>query len=161
MPNAPIPEVGQEAPDFRLRGAGGAPYMLSEYRGEKNVLVIFYPLAFSPTCSHQLAEVQAALPRIESADAVVFGVSVDSHYANAAFARALGVGFPLLSDQKRETAAAYGVFIPEAGYSGRASFLVDKQGRIAWREVSELSGRLDDIPSLEQALTVLTLLAKG
>jgi peroxiredoxin len=161
MENAPTPEVGQEAPDFRLKGPGGAPYMLSEYRGDKNVLLVFYPLAFSAVCSHQLPEIQAALPRFAAAETVVFGISVDSHYANAAFARSLGVSFPLLSDFKREAAAAYGVLIEAAGYSGRASFLIDKQGLVAWRDVSDNLGSIEQIPSVEQALATLAALAKS
>jgi peroxiredoxin (alkyl hydroperoxide reductase subunit C) len=150
-----IPDVGQVAPDFSLKGPGGAPHTLSEWRGDKNVLLVFYPLAFSSVCSHQLPELERALPKFEAADTVVLGISVDSHYANAAFARSLGVTFPLLSDWKREASTAYGVLIPEAGFSGRASFLVDKQGRIAWRDVSENTGSLEDVPSIEDALAVL------
>src|SRR5512135_1838235 len=135
MTTLTVPEIGAEAPDLRLRGPGGVFYTLSEFRGDKNVLLAFFPLAFSPICSHQLPELQQALPRFEAADTVVFGVSVDSHYSNAAFARALRLDFPLLSDWKREASAAYGVLIPQAGISGRALFLVDKRGRLAWREV--------------------------
>lgn len=155
MQTMTIPDIGQAAPDFRLRASDGTYYSLSEYLGDKNVLVVFYPLAFSPVCSHQMPELQAMLPRFEAADAVVLGVSVDSHWANGAFARSLGVHFPLLSDWKREASAAYGVLIPDAGYSGRASFLVDKQGRILWREVSENRSRLEEVPSLEAALAAL------
>lgn len=150
-----IPEIGQAAPDFRLRGPDGTHYSLSEYVGDKNVLVVFYPLAFSPVCSHQLPELQKMLPRFEAAETVVFGVSVDSHWSNRAFARALGLEFVLLSDWKREACTAYGVLREDLGYSGRASFLVDKQGRILWREVSENSGSVEEIPSLEAALTAL------
>ena len=155
MTSLPIPQPGAEAPDFRLRGPGGVFYSLSEFRGEKNVLIVFYPLAFSPVCSHQLPELQAALPRLEAADIVVLGISVDSHYANAAFARAAGVTFPLLSDWKRETSAAYGVLVPAAGVSERALFLVDRQGRILWSEVSENPGSIEQIPSPERALAAL------
>ena len=155
MQTMTIPDIGQAAPDFRLRASDGTHYSLSEYLGDKNVLVVFYPLAFSPVCSHQMPELQAMLQRFEAADTVVLGVSVDSHWANGAFARSLGVRFPLLSDWKREASAAYGVLIPDAGYSARASFLVDKQGRILWREISENRGRLEEVPSLEAALAAL------
>jgi peroxiredoxin (alkyl hydroperoxide reductase subunit C) len=147
-----VPDVGQVAPDFRLRGPDGTSYSLSEYRGEKHVLVVFYPLAFSPVCSHQLPEIQARIGEIDAADVQVLGVSVDSHWANRAFAQKLGVSFPLLSDWKHEASVAYGVFLPDAGYSNRASFLVDKQGRILWREVSENRGNVDAIPSVDAAL---------
>lgn len=155
MTSQPLPPPGAPAPDFRLRGPGGVFYSLSEYRGEKNVLLVFFPLAFSPVCSHQLPELQEALPRLEAADVTVFGISVDSHYSNAAFARSLGLGFPLLSDWKRQVSAAYGVLNAEAGVSGRALFLVDRQGRVLWSEVSENPGAVDQIPSPERALAAL------
>ncbi len=150
-----VPEVGQVAPDFRLRGPDGTGYSLSEFRGDKNVLVVFFPLAFSPVCSHQLPEVQARLADFETADTQVLGVSVDSHWTNRAFAQKLGLAFPLLSDWKREASAAFGVLLPEQGYSNRASFLVDKQGRILWREVSEDRGSMDAFPSIDGALAAI------
>ena len=150
-----VPEVGQPAPDFRLRGTDGTSYSLSEYRGDKHVLIVFYPLAFSPVCTHQLPGLQARLPEFEAADAQIIGVSVDSHWTNRAFAQKLGVTFPLLSDWKRETSMAYGVYLPDAGYSARASFLVDKQGRILWREVSENRSSVDAIPSIDSALAAI------
>lgn len=150
-----IPEVGQAAPDFRLRGPDGTGYSLSEYQGEKNVLVVFFPLAFSPVCSHQLPELETRLPELEAADIQVLGISVDSHWTNRAFAAKLGVTFPLLSDWKREASHAYGVFLPDAGYSARASFLVGKQGRVLWREVGEFDGGMAAIPSIDAALAAL------
>jgi peroxiredoxin len=145
-------ETGQLAPDFRLRGPGGQAVSLSEYRGRKHVVLFFYPLAFSPTCSHQLPAVQAELAELEKLDAVVFGISVDSHHANTAFAKQLGIGFPLLSDWDRRTSVAYGVLNAERGYSGRAVFVVDKEGRIAYQDVSEDPSR---IPSNAMVLDAL------
>lgn len=156
-----IPDVGQLAPDFSLRGPGGAPFSLSEYRGDKNVLIVFYPLAFSRVCTHQLPELQRSLERFEALDTVLFGISVDSYHANAAFARSLGVTFPLLSDWNRDTARAYGVLIEDAGFSNRASFLVGKDGRILWRDVSESIGSIDEVPSIEDAIAVLEKTAKA
>ena len=155
MQTMTIPEIGQLAPDFRLRGGDGTYYSLSEYRGTQNVMLVFYPLAFSPVCSNQLPAVQAMIARFEALDTEVLGVSVDSHWANAAFARTLGVRFPLLSDWKRKASAAYGVLLPDRGYSARATFLVDKQGRILWRQISESTGNMEDVPSLEAALAAL------
>lgn len=155
MTSQPVLQPGVEAPDFRLRGPGGVFYSLSEFRGEKHVLVAFFPLAFSPVCSHQLPELQAALPKLEAAGVAVFGVSVDSHYANAAFARALGLTFPLLSDWNRDASRAYGVLQPRANTSGRALFLVDRQGRLVWSEVSENPGSLEQVPSPDRALAAL------
>jgi peroxiredoxin len=152
MPVTTVLEVGQQAPDFKLRGPGGQFVTLSEHRDRKNVVLAFYPLAFSPVCSHQLPDIQKVLPRFRELDAEVFGISVDSHYTNTAFAERLGVTFPLLSDFKREASAAYGMLIPEALYSGRALFVIDKQGRIAYKDVSPDNRQ---IPSNERALTAL------
>ncbi len=151
-------EVGQEAPEFRLKGPGGAFVTLSEYRGHKNVVLAFFPLAFSPVCAHQLPTLQRDLPRLEDLDAVVLGISVDSHYANQAFAERLRLSFPLLSDFKRETSAAYGVLIGQAGFSGRALFVVDKRGRLVYRDVSDNPGDLAMVPSNEKLIAALQAL---
>jgi peroxiredoxin len=148
-------EVGQSAPDFKLKGPGGQFVALSEYRGRKNVVLVFYPLAFSPVCSHQLPEVQKALPTIEALNAVVFGISVDSHFANEAFARRLGLSFPLLSDFKRATSAAYGVLNEEALMSGRAVFVIDREGRVIHREISENTGDMSQIPDNQRVILAL------
>jgi len=152
-------EIGQSAPDFRLKGPGGHFLTLSEHRGRKNVVLVFYPLAFSPVCSHQLLVIQKDLDAFRLLDAEVFGISVDSHYANEAFARQLRISFPLLSDFRRETSTAYGVLNPEKLYSGRAVFVIDKQGRIAYKEQSPAPGDVDQIPSVAQALDALARLS--
>ena len=153
--NAP-PEAGQPAPDFQLKGPGGQPFSLSEYRGSRNLLLAFFPLAFSPVCANQLPALERALPRFRALDTEVLGISVDSWYSNQEFARKLGLSFPLLSDFDRAACAAYGVLIPERGYSNRAYFVVDKRGRIVWREVSPTP---TEIPSTEDALAALEGLA--
>ncbi len=155
MQTLTTPQVGQEAPDFRLKGPGGSFYTLSEYRGDKHVVLVFYALAFSSICTHQLPEVQKEISRFEAADAVVFGVSVDSHHANAAFAKQLGLTFPLLSDWKHEAAKAYGVFLEDWGYASRVTFVVDKAGKLAHVEASENMGSLEHLPSVEAVLAAI------
>jgi len=145
-------EVGQTAPDFRLRGPGGQFVTLSEYGGKKNVVLVFFPLAFSPVCSHQLPGIQKDLARFEALDATVLGISVDSHWANEAFARQLGLSFPLLSDFDRSTSESYGMLIPEKHYSGRAVFVVDRQGRIAYRDVSPNPAEVPSVAAVIAAL---------
>jgi peroxiredoxin len=149
-------DVGQAAPDFRLRGPGGQFVSLSEYRGKKHVVIVFFPLAFSRVCSHQLPDIQKETRRFEALDAVVLGVSVDSHYANEAFARALGLSFPLLSDFDHAASRAWGMLIPDRRHTGRAVFVVDKQGRIAYRDVSPTQ---DEIPPPAAVLAALERLA--
>ena len=156
MTTQTVPELGQMAPDFRLRGPGGSWHTLSEHRGHSPVVLVFFPLAFTRVCSHQLPDLQRLMPEFEKAGALVYGVSVDSHHANAAFAKSLGLTFPLLSDWKREAAAAYGVLLPEAGYSGRATFVVGRDGTLVYREIAEDMGALDQVPSPERALAAIT-----
>jgi len=150
-----VPEPGQMAPDFKLKGPGGAFYTLSEHLGESPVVLVFYPLAFSAVCSHQLPEMQKQVPAFEQAGAVMYGISVDSHHANAAFAEKLGLTFPLLSDFDRAVSAAYGVLNAERGYSGRALFVIDKHGRVIHKEVSAQPGDPAQIPSNQAALEAL------
>jgi peroxiredoxin len=145
-------EIGQLAPDFRLKGPGGQFISLSEYRGRHHVVLVFYPLAFSPVCSHQLPMIERALARITALGGIVLGVSVDSHYSNTAFAERLSLTFPLLSDFKRQVSAAYGVLIEESGMSGRALFVVDRQGRIAYRDKSPTPSEIPDVEALIAAL---------
>jgi peroxiredoxin len=147
--------IGLEAPDFTLKGPGGQPVGLSEYRGHKHVVLVFFPLAFSPVCSHQLPDLQKHFREFEAADAVVLGVSVDSYYANQAFATQLGLSFPLLSDFDRRVSGAYGVLLPEKGYSGRVVFIVDKQGCIVYRDAAAVAGDVDQIPSPGKMLDAL------
>ena len=92
---------------------------------------------------------------VAALDVVVFGVSVDSHYANEAFARSLRIDFPLLSDFKRQAMTAYGVLNVESGYSMRATFAVGKDGRIVYREVAANAGDMEQIPSLDRLLEAL------
>jgi peroxiredoxin len=155
MDTKTILSPGTEAPDFKLRGPGGASYMLSEHRGECPVLLVFFPFAFSPVCAHQLPDVQKAMPRLTEAGVAVYGISVDSYHANAAFARSLGLSFPLLSDWNRDASRAYGSLFVPGNFAWRASFLIDKQGRIAWSDIAEDLDAIDQIPSVERALSVL------
>jgi len=148
-------EAGQRAPDFKPKGSAGEPVTLSEHLGQAHVVRCFHPLAFSRVCSHHLPRVQAVLPRIQALGAVVYGISVDSHHANAEFARKLKLGLPLLSDFRREASAAYGVLIPEAGYSGRTAFVVDRQGRAAYKDVSPTPCRIPDTEQIVKALEAL------
>lgn len=155
MTTATIPEVGAPAPDFRLKSPEGAFVTLSEYRGHRPVVLAFYPFAFSPTCTHQLPSIEALMPRLRERGVEVLGISVDSHWSNAAFARQLGLSFPLLSDFRREASAAWGVLFGDAGFANRALFLVDRDGRVAWRDVAPNPGELPSNDALLAAVAAL------
>ena len=151
--------VGQLAPEFRLKGPGGQWVSLSDYRDSQVVVLVFYALAFSPLCSHQLPDVQKHMDEFRELNVAVFGVSVDSHYANEAFARSLKLEFPLLSDFKRQAMAAYGVLQSELGYSGRALFAIGKDGRLIYADVATHSGDPAQVPNPERLLEALRAMA--
>jgi peroxiredoxin len=128
-------KIGDEAPDFELRTHRGGTVRLSDFRGKKNVVIAFHPLAFTPVCATQMAGYQAELPAFDAADTAVLGVSIDAQPAKAAWAKTLGtITFDLLSDfyPHGEVARQYGVLREDDGISERAIFLVDKKGRVAW-----------------------------
>ena len=145
-------EIGRMAPEFALKGPGGQVVSLSDYRGRNHVVLVFYPLAFSPVCSHQLPMIDQVMSRITARGGVVLGVSVDSHWANTAFAERLGLSFPLLSDFHRKASAAYGVLNEERGFSERGVFVVDRQGRLVYRDVSPTLSEIPDNEALIAAL---------
>lgn len=131
-------KAGDEAPDFELRSHKGGTIRLSDFRGRSNVVIAFHPLAFTPVCASQMRTYEATSGRLQSADAVVLGVSVDAQPAKAAWAESLGsISFDLLSDfhPHGEVARQYGVMREADGISERAVFVVDKHGRIAWAKV--------------------------
>ncbi len=131
-------KVGDEAPDFELRGTS-ATFKLSDYRGKKNVVLHFYPAAFSPICAAQLPAVQKEKANFEQADAEVVGISTDPFFALLAFAKELGVDYPLLSDFFPHGAVSqkYGVYLEAAGVANRAIIVIDKQGKVRHIDVDQ------------------------
>ncbi|HET7901709.1 MAG TPA: peroxiredoxin [Candidatus Nanopelagicales bacterium] len=131
-------EVGQQAPDFEVRDQFGTPVRLSSFRGEKNVVLVFYPLAFTPTCTGELCAIRDESSVFENDDTVVFGVSCDSPATLKVFAEREGYEFRLLSDfwPHGDVSRAYGVFIEEKGYPMRGTFIIDKAGVVRWSVVN-------------------------
>jgi peroxiredoxin len=160
MPPSAGMAVGQRAPEFRLRGPAGQFVALSDHRGQQAVVVLFYPLAFTPICAHQLPELEAARPRLEELSATVVGISVDSWQANEVFARQIGVRYPLLSDFRREVSRAWGVLDEARFTSGRALFVVDRAGTIVHAEVAGDPDDAAEVPPLDRILGVLEDLAR-
>jgi mycoredoxin-dependent peroxiredoxin len=148
-------EVGQPAPDFTLKDQDGNDVTLSSFRGQRNVVLVFFPLAFSPVCTRQLTAVGGQEARYAGADAQVLGISVDSRWAQKAFAEALGLeDARLLADfePKGEVARRYGVYLDERGYANRASFVIDGSGVVRHAEVMTSPG---DIPDEEASFAAL------
>jgi len=133
--------VGEQAPDFTLRDQDGEKVSLSDYKGRK-VMLVFYPLDFSPVCSDQLSIYQEVKPEITAKGVELVGVSVDSSYAHKAFQEKLGIDTTLLSDfePKGEVARAYGSYIDGAGIANRTLVLIDEDGAVAWTHESPNPG---------------------
>ncbi len=129
--------VGQQAPDFTLRDQDGKKVTLSELRGQ-TVVLVFYPLDWSPVCTDQLNLYQDAMSDFRKQGASLYGISVDSAFSHKAFQEHLGIEFPLLADfePKGEVARRYGVYRLPDGTSERALFVIDAGGVIAWSHVS-------------------------
>ena len=141
-------QVGDVAPDFELPASGNRTVKLSEFRGKKNVLLAFYPFAFSPVCSLQLPGLQQSLSEFEKLNTAVLGISVDSKHSSAAFAEHLHLDFPLVSDFNKEATAAYGV-LREGGFAERALFVIDREGTIVYGHVNAIGEVPDNGPVFE------------
>lgn len=129
--------VGQPAPDFTLPASTGQNVTLSSYRGHSAVVLVFYPLDFSPVCSMQLPEYSGRQDDFAEAGATVLGINRDSVHAHKAWAAEYGIDVPLLADMRLDVARLYGVAIDDRGISGRAVFLIDKDGVIRYQHVEE------------------------
>ncbi len=134
-PPPPSVKVGQAAPDFTasyLRTENGKfsfpQVKLSDFKGQKNVVLAFFPAAFSPGCTSEMAKYQEQSGQFNANNTVILGMSVDSTWANAAFADKLGVKFPILSDASRDVARNYGVFNEKQLVANRTTFVIDKNG---------------------------------
>ncbi|HEU5143713.1 MAG TPA: peroxiredoxin [Dermatophilaceae bacterium] len=157
MTDLPIPKVGEEAPDFALRDQHGEEIRLSSYRGRKNVLLVFYPFAFSGVCTSEMRQIRDGLENFQGDDMEVLTISCDPIYALRAFADQEGHFFPLLSDfwPHGDVTKAYGVFNERTGAAHRGTFLVDKNGRVAWTLVGG-PGEVRDLVAYREALAALT-----
>ncbi len=163
-PPPPSVKVGDAAPDFDLAWFSpvGDPkelkyepkrIKLSDFKGKQNVVVAFFPAAFSPGCTNEMKQYQTAHGAFTEANTMILGVSVDSTWSNRAFREQLGVQFPILSDWKREAARQYGLLDENSGVARRATFVVDKGGVVrkvdVGREALDPSGVVGMCKTLE------------
>jgi peroxiredoxin len=155
---ARVPAVGQQAPDFTLVNQFGEPVRLADFRG-RNVVVVFYPFAFSGICTGELCEIRDNLAVFERADAEVLAVSVDSKFALRAYAGQEGYGFSMLADFWPHGAVAgkYGVFDEESGMARRGTFIIDAGGTIRYVVVNPRGEARD----LAEYRRILAELAQG
>ncbi|GAA3500273.1 peroxiredoxin [Streptomyces prasinosporus] len=138
-------QVGDRAPDFELRDNHGASVKLSDFRGRKNVVVLFYPFAFTGVCTGELCEVRDNLPQFSDRDTQVLAVSNDSIHTLRVFAEQEGLEYPLLSDfwPHGDVSRAYGVFDEGKGCAVRGTFIIDKEGVVRWTVVNGLPDARD------------------
>src|ERR1700737_3830188 len=145
--------VGQTAPDFTLKDQHQKEVKLSDFAGKKNVVIVWYPLDWSPVCSTEHACFVNDMKSFDQLDAEVLGVSVDSGWSHKAYAEKMGIKYSLLADFQPRGAVGdkYGVYMADKGITGRAIFVVDKNGKVAW--VKEYA--LSEVPDVKEVATAL------
>ena len=131
-------EIGNAAPDFSLSGSKGQEDIdvkLADFEGKK-LVILFYPLDFSPVCAEQVPDFNENLTAIQAKGADVIAINRDSTFAHKAWSESLGgIGFPLLSDMNLEVSKQYGMALEEAGITTRGVFIVDESGEIVFKHV--------------------------
>jgi peroxiredoxin len=137
--------VGEKAPDFELKNQHGQTVRLSDFRGEKNVVLVFYPFAFTGVCTGELCALRDGLPAFQNDAVQLLAVSNDSIHTLRVFSEQEGLEYPLLSDFWPHGAAstAYGVFEEEKGCAVRGTFVIDKEGVVRWTIVNGLPDARD------------------
>jgi len=148
--------VGQPAPDFTLKDQNQKEVKLSDFAGKRNVVLIFYPLDFSPICTNEHACFVNDMKQFEKLDAQVLGLSVDSVWAHKAFAEKMGISYPLLADfhPKGAVADKFGMYVADVGITGRAIAIINKAGKIAWLKNYGIPV-VPDMQEVEQALAAV------
>ena len=143
--------VGAVAPDFKLPSTAGTDVALSSFRGRKHVLLAFFPLAFTSTCTAENCAFSEDYDAFERSGTVVLPISVDSVPTLREYKAKHAMRQDLLSDFKRDVSRAYAVLLEDPFFSKRAYFLIDQQGILRWRHVeAELGDRRDDVELLRQ-----------
>jgi peroxiredoxin len=138
-------QVGEKAPGFELRDNHGRTVRLSDFRGRQNVVLLFYPFAFTGVCTGELSELRDNLPRFTDRDTALLAVSNDSIHTLRVFAEQEGLEYPLLSDfwPHGNVSRAYGVFDEGKGCAVRGTFVIDKEGVVRWTVVNGLPDARD------------------
>ncbi len=149
-------EVGSIAPDFALKDQHGQVVTLSSFKGAKNVVLLFYPFAFSGTCTGELCSMRDDLSAFQNDDVQLLAVSADTVFSQKVFAEREGYEFPVLSDYwpHGAVAKAYGIFDEDRGCAIRGTFVIDKEGIIRWEVVNGL-GQARSLEDYKAALAAL------
>ena len=152
----PVPPIGVSAPDFTLPSTSGQPVTLSALRGQ-NVLIAFFPLAFTSTCTEELCDMRDDWDQFASRDTLVVPVSVDSTATLKEFRNKYAMRSEFLSDFKRDVSRLYGVLLEDRFYANRAYFLIDRKGLIRWSHVEANPGQKRTNHELFQHILSLVL----
>ena len=153
--------IGQPAPAFSLYNSQQELVTLQEYKGKKNVLLLFFPLAFTSVCTKELCSVRDGINKYQDDETEVIGISVDSAYTLAKYAEEQQYQFPLLSDFNKEVSTLYGAIYESfskmelRGVSKRAAFVIDKTGVVQYAEVLDNAGQVPDFDLIDQKLNAL------
>jgi peroxiredoxin len=153
-------QIAQQAPSFTLFDTDKNKVSLADQKGS-NVVLLFFPLAFTSTCTKELCSVRDNISRFNNANAKVFGISVDSLFTLGKYKEEQNLNFPLLSDFNKEAAKAYEVLYETfpafemQGVSTRAAFVIDSEGIVRYVEVCATPGDLPDFEAIEQTLNAL------
>lgn len=145
--------VGQPVPEFSLKDQNQQEVKLSDFRGKRNVVIVFYPLDWSPVCTKEHACFVNDMKRFEQLDAQVLGLSADSVWSHKAWAEQMGIRYPLLADfhPRGAVASRFGAYLEDRGITGRAIAIIDKAGKLAWFKQYEILV-VPDIQEVAQAL---------
>ncbi len=148
-------QVGDQAPDFKLKDTTLQEVSLGDFKGKK-VVLHFFPLAFTGVCTTQLCTMRDNFGYYDGLNAQVLGVSVDSPFTLAKFKEDQAYQFPLLSDFNKETAGAYGAlyedFLGLKGIAKRSAFVIDEEGKVIYAEVLEDAGNLPDFAAINKVV---------
>ena len=138
-------DVGDEAPDFELQDQERRPVRLSSFRGRKHVVVVFYPLSFTPTCQGELCAIRDSITDFDSDDVQTLAISCDTSAVHKRWADEQGYQFPILADfwPHGEVARTYGVFDDASGLALRGTFILDKQGTVVYKVVNAIRSPRD------------------
>jgi len=155
--------VGSKAPDFSLKSknaTGLVDVKLSENFGKKNTVLLFFPLAFTGVCTSEMCEVTGAINQYKDLNADVIGISVDSPFAQEAWAQKEKIGFALASDLNKKTVEAYGTLLPDllgmGSVSARAAFVIDKNGVVQYSEQTPTPKDLPNFKAIQGTLAKLS-----
>ncbi|WP_255233372.1 redoxin domain-containing protein [Aliifodinibius salipaludis] len=153
-------EIGSKAPDFTLQDTEGEEVTLSDFEEKVNVVVLFFPLAFSNTCTNELCTARDNMKLYNSLDAKIIGISVDSFFCLREFKKSENLNFTLLSDFNKQVSTKYNALYDDyygmKGVSKRASFVVDKQGTIRFQEILDDSSELPNFKAIQKTLSDLS-----